>query len=235
MTQTSGKLTQTEEALHTDVTRERATLLQRLQHIHLRMPPTWVLCVIIGAIALAFNLYQLGAPSLWYDETFSVELARQPLPHMLAIIFGLEPNMELYYLFLKGWLGLTALFGLHATEFVVRFPSPIFAALSSVMVFLLGKRFLGLTVGIVGAGLYLLNDLQLVYAQQTRAYSMQLLLICIAWYALFAALTVDSHQKRWWICYVGAMTLAVYAHLFTMLILLSQLLAFAGLLILPSP
>jgi mannosyltransferase len=64
----------------------------------------------------------------------------------------------------------------------------------------------------------LLNDLQLTYAQQTRAYSMQLLLLCIAWYALFAVITVESHQKRWWICYVGAMTLAVYAHLFSMLI-----------------
>ncbi len=235
MTQTSGKLTQTEEALHTDNTHKKATLPQRLQHVRLRMPPTWVLCIIIGAIALTFNLYQLGTPSLWYDETFSVELARQPLPHMLSIIFSLEPNMELYYLFLKGWLDLTALFGLHATEFVVRFPSTIFAALSSVMVFLLGKRFLGLIVGLVGAGLYVLNDLQLTYAQQTRAYSMQLLLLCIAWYALFAVLTVESRQKRWWICYVAAMTLAVYAHLFSMLILLSQLLAFAGLLILPSP
>lgn len=232
---TSGKLTQTEEALRTNDTHQKATLAQRLRQFRLWMPSTWVLCIIIGAIALAFNLCQLGVPSLWYDETFSVELARQPLPHMLYIIFGPEPNMELYYLFLKGWIGLTALFGLHATEFVVRFPSTIFAALSSVMVFLLGKRFLGLTVGLVGAGLYLLNDLQLTYAQQTRAYSMQLLLLCIAWYALFAALSVESHQKRWWICYVGAMTLAVYAHLFSMLILLSQLLAFAGLLILPSP
>src|SRR5438270_3435724 len=139
---TSGNLTQTEEALQTGDTREKVTLPQRLQHIRLRMPPTWLLCIIIAGIALAFNLYQLGAPSLWYDETFSVELARQPLTHMLSIIFGPEPNMELYYLFLKGWLGLTAFFGLHATEFVVRFSSTIFAALSSVMVFLLGKRFL---------------------------------------------------------------------------------------------
>src|SRR5438105_4018864 len=104
MTQTSGKSAQTEEIQHTDDTRERATLPQRLQHVRLWVPPTWVLCIIIGAIALVFNLYRLGDPSLWYDETFSVELARQPLPHMLSIIFGLEPNMELYYLFLKGWI-----------------------------------------------------------------------------------------------------------------------------------
>ena len=114
------------------------------------------------------------------------------------------------------------------------FPSAIFAALSSVMVFLLGRRFLGTTAGLVGAGLYILNSLQLTYAQQTRAYSLQLLLICIAWYALFTLLSQSSHHKRWWICYVAVTTLAIYAHLFTMVILLAQLTAFVGLMIIPS-
>src|SRR5205823_8527080 len=118
---------------------------------------------------------------------------------------------ELYYLLLHVSLGITSFFGLLPTEFVVRLPSAIFAALSTVVVFLLGRRFLGLAVGLIGAGLYLLNDLQLVYAQQARSYSLQLLLICIAWYAFLAALTVEpqsSHRKRWWICFVVATTLA---------------------------
>ena len=113
-------------------------------------------------------------------------------------------------------------------------PSTIFAALSSVMVFLLGRRFLGTTAGLVGAGLYILDNLQLTYAQQTRAYSLQLLLICIAWYALFTLLSQPSHYKRWWICYIAVTTLAIYTHLFTLVILLAQQTAFVGLLVLPS-
>src|ERR1700738_1938271 len=58
-------------------------------------------------LALGFNLYRLGTPSIWFDEAFSVELARQPLPLLWHIIFGLEPNMELYYLLLHGWLAVT--------------------------------------------------------------------------------------------------------------------------------
>ena len=232
MTQTSGDIGQTSAVEHSEDEKQTLTLIEHVQRL---FSSTWLLCILVGVIALGFNLYRLGMPSIWFDEAFSVELARQPLPLLWHIIWGPEPNMELYYLFLHFWLGLTALFGLHPTEFVVRFPSAIFAALSSVMVFLLGRRFLGTTAGLVGAGLYMLDNLQLTYAQQARAYSLQLLLICIAWYALFKLLSQASHSKRWWICYVAVTTLAIYTHLFTLVILLAQLTAFVGLLILPSP
>src|SRR2546421_1343121 len=170
---------------HSKLSQRRATLMKQLSS-------NWLLCGLLFIIAMCFNLYRLGVPGIWFDEAFSVELARQPLPLLWHIIFGLEPNMELYYLFLHGWLGLTALFGLHPTEIVVRLPSAIFAAASTIVVFLLGRRFLGLLVGLVGAVLYLLNDLQLIFAQQARSYSLQLLLICLAWFALLAALTGTS-------------------------------------------
>ena len=127
----------------------------------------------VFGISLGFDLYRLGKPSIWFDEAFSVELARQPLPLLWHIMWGPEPNMELYYLFLHGWLGLTGLFGWLPTEFVVRLPSAVFAALASVMVYLLGTPYMGVAAGIAGAGLFTLIYLQLTYAQQTRAYSMK--------------------------------------------------------------
>ncbi len=231
MTQTSEAIGQTSEVEQSEDAKQSLTLKERVWRL---FSSTWLLCILVGAIALGFDLYRLGTPSIWFDEAFSVELARQPLPLLWHIIWGPEPNMELYYLFLHFWLGFTSFLGLHPTEIVVRFSSAIFAALSSVMVFLLGRRFLGITAGLVGAGLYILNSLQLTYAQQTRAYSLQLLLICVAWYALFRLLSQSSHHKRWWICYVAVTTLAIYSHLFTMVILLAQLTAFVGLMIIPS-
>ena len=241
MTQTSGTVGQTNEAKQLAGTGpgpgagQKPTPLHRLQPFLHQLSANWLLCLLLAAAALLLDLYRLGAPSIWYDEAFSVELARQPLPLLWHIIWGPEPDMELYYLFLHFWLGFTGFLGLHPTEFVVRFPSAIFAALSSVMLFLLGRRFLNITAAIVGTGLYILNDLQLIYAQQTRSYSLQLLLICISWYALFALLTQDIHQKRWWACFIAATTLAIYAHLFSLVILLAQMAAFAGLPFLPGP
>ncbi len=199
-----------------------------------RLPIQWVVGILLFLVALGCNFYRLGAPSIWFDEAFSVELARQPLPLLWHIIFGPEPNMELYYLFLHFWLSLTGLFGLNPTEFVVRFPSAIFATLSTVVLFILGRRFLGTIAAGLGTLLYLLNYLQLTYAQQTRSYALQLLLLCVAWYALFAVVHTEKNPIRWWICYCVAMILAIYAHLFSGLILLAQVVAFAGLLLLPN-
>src|SRR2546421_7222193 len=240
MTQASGDLQKVEEDQDYTDTREQATLLTRLQSMLLAASRFfashyWILCVLIGGVALAFNLFRLGSKSMWFDEVLSVERARQSLPVLWQIIFATQPNMAFYYIFLHFWLGFTSLLGLNPTEFVVRFPSAIFAALSSVMIFLLGRRFLGLAAGLIGAGLYLLNDLELVYAQETRSYALQLLLICITWYALFSVLTGESRQKRWWTCFAIVTILAIYTQLFSLLILAAQVVTFSSLLLLPGP
>src|SRR5713226_4321396 len=79
----------------------------------LRTPPSLLIVVALFGISLGFDLYRLGVPSIWFDEAFSVELARQPLPLLWHIIFGSEPNMELYYLLLHGWLAVTGMLGQH--------------------------------------------------------------------------------------------------------------------------
>lgn len=240
MTRSSSNEAQTRDDKTARIASPETSFWHRLRHVDLhdsrrRKLLTVSLAIIIFFVALVLNLYRLGDPSLWFDEVLSVTRARQTLPVLLQIISNTQPNMALYYVFLHYWLAFTSLFGLHPTEFVVRFPSAIFAASSSAMIFLLGRRFLGITAGLLGASLYVLNDLQLVYAQQTRAYSVQLLLICISWFALFAIITTESHQKRWWACFIVISALAVYVHLFSLFILFSQVLAFGGLIVLPGP
>ena len=90
----------------------------------------WLLCLLVFGGALVFDLHNLGTPSIWFDEAFSVELSRQPLPLLWHIIWAPEPNMELYYLFLHFWLGLTGLLGFHPLEALVRLPSAIFAGMA---------------------------------------------------------------------------------------------------------
>jgi uncharacterized membrane protein len=105
-----------------------------------------------------------------------------------------------------------------------------------VALFALGRRFWGRTAGVVGALLYLLNPLQLYYAQQARAYSLELLLDIVSWFALLAALRAAEHRRRWWWAgYVGATTLAFYAHVYTALLVAAQLVALGTLLALPTP
>jgi len=232
--QVSSKTTDKNDSESSTMTGDDESNSLQQSNTHTRILWHWATAGIIFVAALGFNFYQLGTPSIWYDEAFSVELARQPLPLLWHIIFGPEPNMELYYLFLHYWLNLTSLIGLHATEFVVRFPSAIFAASSTFVVYAIGRRFLSTFTGILGAVLYLLNDIQLTYAQQTRSYALQLLLICSACYALFSILDSKKYTRRWCTIYVATSVLAVYAHLFSLLILLSQFVAVMGILLLPN-
>ncbi|HKF38251.1 MAG TPA: hypothetical protein VKB35_15250, partial [Ktedonobacteraceae bacterium] len=135
MKQTNGIVDVTEAVKQSRGTQQRLGLPYRLRQPGNFISSDFAFCTLIGCAALGFNLFRLGTPGIWFDEAFSVELARQPLPLLWHIVWGPEPNMELYYLFLHFWLGLTGFLGLLPTEFAVRLPSAIFAALSSVMVF----------------------------------------------------------------------------------------------------
>jgi mannosyltransferase len=103
----------------------------------------------------------------------------------------------------------------------------LFAVLAVIVVFALGRRFWGRTAGALGAALYLVNHVQLSVVREARSYPLQMLLICVAWYALLVALSSDRHRRRWWAGYAIAMTLALYAHLFTVLVLAAQVVAVA--------
>ncbi len=199
-----------------------------LQRLHL------LIGTLIFLIALGFNCYHLGTASLWFDEAYSVELVRHPFSQVWTILFAWQPNMELYYLFLYSWLHLLALFGWPATEFAVRFPTAVFAALSAVVVFALGRRFISTGAGILGALLYLLNPHELIYAQQTRAYSLQLFLLCLSWYVLFSALKSKQRWSKYWLGFAIVMILAIYTHLMSGMMLITQVIFVGGLLLVPN-
>ena len=83
---------------------------------------TGLIALLLFLVAMGFNLYQIGAPSIWFDEALSVTRAQQSLPVLFKIVSVTQPNMALYYFVLHFWLSFMSLFGLHATEAVVRFP-----------------------------------------------------------------------------------------------------------------
>ena len=192
-----------------------------------------VLMLGLAATALALDLFRLPGTSLWADELVSVELASQSWPVFWQFMSQHEPHMALYYLLLHVWLIVMGAIGITADELVVRAPSVFFAVLAVAMVFVIGRRFGGRIVGVVAAALYLLNFIQLTKAREARSYSLETFLVCVGWYALLMAIG-ESDRRRWWIVYLVAMTLGIYAHLLAALILAAQIVAFAGLLILPT-
>ena len=172
--------------------------------------------------------------SLWFDESYSYGMATQPIAsYFTHWVWGPESNMLLYYLSLRAWLGVLAAAGQAPVELLLRLPSAIFAIASSVMVFLLGRRMFDRAAGVVAASLFAANFLQMILAQNARSYSLQLLLLTASWLCLFIALS--SGRRRWWVAYSVTIVLAVYAALFSGLVILAQVGSLVALLVLPGP
>jgi 4-amino-4-deoxy-L-arabinose transferase-like glycosyltransferase len=192
---------------------------------------------LLTAIALGCNFYALGVNNVWYDEGWSFGIARQSLPGMWPYLWGSSSNMALYYYILHFWLGLLQALHIPLTEDVLRAPSAVAASLSVLVVFLIGKRFWTRMAAFIGATFFAFGYLLIYSSHQARSYGLQMLLICISWYALLSAINSheDKSRTRWWIVYVIASGLGVYAHLWSGLILISQVAALLGLSLAPGP
>jgi mannosyltransferase len=198
---------------------------------------TLLICLVLFLVALGFNLYRIGDPSIWFDEALSVTRARQPMVVLLRIISVTQPNMALYYVLLHFWLNLLDLFGLSATEGLVRFPSALFSAIDTLLIYFLAQRFFARLTALFVSVLYLLNTLQLTYAQEARAYTLQLLFLSLSWYALCVLFSSELSRKRaclWWSCLILSSVCAVYTQLFSELVLATQAMTIILLCLVPN-
>src|SRR2546425_11024556 len=111
----------------------------------------------------------------------------------------------------------------------------VFVVAAAVVVYLLGRRLFRTIAGLVAAGLYLANFLQMGVAQLARSSSLELFLLAVSWYALFGALTARGSARRWWVLFVASSALAGSAALFSGLVLASEAAALGLLLLFPGP
>ncbi|MBI3909551.1 MAG: glycosyltransferase family 39 protein [Armatimonadetes bacterium] len=188
------------------------------------------------AVALGTRLYELDRRSLWLDETYSVWNARgafpgrfthrvepftradwRPSPRLgdcLASVRDSENTPPLYFLLLHGWM---AVFG--PTEIAIRGLSALIAALTAVLLVLLGKPIVGSGVATSAGWLLALSPLHVYYAREARNYTLAALLAVPALFALLEALHAAEGEPRssspaWrpWIAYALWCAAGLYSH-----------------------
>ena len=119
----------------------------------------WIPIAFILLLASALQFYQLGTESLWQDEVFSIRDA-QKLPNQINI------GRPLYYILLRFWM----LFG--TSDAWLRGLAVIFALGSVLLTYLLGRRLVGESTGLIAAFLLSTSPLFLNHAQQIRMYTL---------------------------------------------------------------
>jgi mannosyltransferase len=168
-------------------------------------------CCALGAL---IALRHLGTKPLWLDEAASVSAAGRSIPDMLRLLRHTDANSGLYYVMLHVWMR----FG-HGVAWV-RGLSVLFAVAAVAAAGWCGARWRGPVAGVSAALLLALNPVSLYYAQEARTYSLALLLALVSTATLMAA--VERPDRLRLAAYAVATTLLLYADLFAVLFVASQ-------------
>jgi mannosyltransferase len=185
----------------------------------------WARCLtllILAAAGTIIRLLYLVRKPFWFDETFSVALARMRWGSLLRVLVWREANMSLYYFALRIWLHLAP----HGqNEFFIRSLSVVFAAATIPAMYWLASLLYqnDRRVALIAATLLTFNAYQVRYAQEARAYALFLLLATLSSGFFIAYLRDPSRAHR--LGYILVSILAVYAHFYALLLLLAHALA----------
>jgi mannosyltransferase len=156
----------------------------------------------------------LARKPFWFDECFSVEVARLGWSDFGRLLWRREANMSLYYLLLRGWLH----FG--SSPYFIRSLSVIISLATLPAIYWLACKMFDRRVALIAVALMSFNAYHIRYAQEARSYSLFVLLATLSSGFFVASLREPSRRNR--LGYILASVLAVYAHLYALLLLAAQ-------------
>jgi mannosyltransferase len=177
----------------------------------------WLMLLLLVAACIAVRVWCLACKPFWFDECFSVEVARIDWRNFLHLLWWREANMSLYYVLLRIWLH----FG--QSPFFIRSLSVAISALAVPAIYWLGRLLYNRRVGLIGAALFAFNAYDVRYAQETRSYTLFVLLATISSGFLLAFLRQPTRRNR--LGYIVISILAVYAHFYALLLIVVHWLA----------
>jgi len=173
---------------------------------------TLLAIILIGAF---LRVYQLGAQSIWFDESSSVYIAKLSFTQFAQALPTLERSPPLYFLILHYWV---ILFG--TSEFAVRLLSALFGVLALPMIYVLGRQLFNEEVGLVAALILALSSFNIQYSQEARMYSLMVLLALLSMY--FFTRFLQRNTVAISVGYVVSTTLLLYTHVYGMFVVIAQ-------------
>ncbi len=182
------------------------------------------LLVPIMLLALGLRLYRLDAQSLWYDEGFSVYLARLEVAEITArTAADIQP--PLYYYLLHAWIGL---FG--DSEAAVRGLSVLWGVFTVPLIYGLARRlFHSQPAGLLAALLVAVSPPHVWYGQEARMYTL-LTFLCLlsSYWLLLIVQRLPPYQpggrggSLLWPAFTLTNIAALYTHYFAVFVLAFQ-------------
>ena len=167
--------------------------------------------LLLVAAGLAARLWCLDCKPFWFDEAFSVEVARITWRNFLHLLWWREANMSLYYLLLRFWLHLGH------SPFFIRSLSVLISAATLPAIYWLARSLYDRKVALIAAALFAFNAYDIRYAQEARSYALFVLLATCS--SGFLVCVLRQPTRPYLRAYVGASILAVYSHFYALLLI----------------
>lgn len=177
-----------------------------------------LLIILLGA---GLRFYNLGTKSLWIDELNTVTISAHGLSHIWQKSRGVPALFLVTHLVLA----------LGDSEFILRMPSALEGILSIVVLYKVGEALYGREEGLVAALLLALSAYHLHYSQDLRFYPLLVLLSLLTLLFLWKAL--EEGKRKFWLGFVLATVTNLYNHVFAWLVLASEMI-FAASMLLPK-
>ncbi len=186
--------------------------------------PHWLTLLVALGTAILLRFRCLTCKPFWFDECFSVEVARIGWRDLLHLLWWREANMSLYYLFLRVWLH----FG--QSPFFIRSLSAVISAATLPAIYWVAKQLFDRRVALVATALLAVNAYSVRFAQEARSYALFMLLatlssgFLIAWMSpdLRSQSATSNSQIHLLRRYILTSVLAVYAHLYAILLIVGH-------------
>lgn len=202
----------------------------------------------IFCLAVLLRFYDLGLPSIWVDEAFSIWTAKFNLPTLIQYI-SLDAHPPLYFIFLHFWI---KLFG--SSEFAARSLSVLFNLGTLIVIYYLclemftplgGKYLTGFSdkkYAVTATLLFTVSSYAIINsATDIKMYSQLEFFTVLSSYLLYKLVTDKTnaddirsfgrgqasplHAKRCWLwaAYVIVLILNIYTHYYASFIVIAQM------------
>ena len=171
-----------------------------------------LLLLFAGGIALRFAC--LACKPFWFDECFSVELARMRWPTFLHLLWWREANMMLYYGLLRLWLH----FGW--SSFFIRSLSVLLATATLPAIYWLANLLYDRRVALIATALFTFNAFHVRYSQEARSYALFVLLAILS--SGFLISSLHTRERSPGRGYILSSVLAVYTHVYAVLLIVAH-------------
>lgn len=175
---------------------------------------TLMLLIALGALE---RLYGIDRESLWSDELFAVMASYAPSFRDIWPLLTNDSHPPGYVSFMYWsipWTGYS--------DTGIRFHAVVFGTLWIPLVYLIGRRWISSTSGLIAAALVASSQCAIFYSQEARAYSMLVAFCLINIFCYLEILLASPTTKRYKIGFILSSVVTLYLHYTGFILLASQ-------------